>query len=189
MKSTVAILSLIVSLLAPQLRAGDPPKKPGPEHKKLEVLTGKWKWEENLERTPWGPPRKAIGRSEVRFIHRGFAVHEYAKGRTVDPAKSGDPGSPGEWTILTYCDPDQRTYRALWLDSEGQVDNTVGSVEGTTWSWAWKHSINGKVYDFKETDVFAPGGRSRTCEVMYSDDDATWKPYSKCVYRKVGKAK
>lgn len=182
MKSTVAILSLIVSLLAPQLRAGDSPKKPGPEHKKLEMLIGKWKHEDYTYPNPFGQsPGKGTAQSDAQFIHGGFFVIEHAKGR--------NPGGRYSGTVITYFDADQTTYSIFGCASDGWAGGLPVTIEGRTITACWEQQAGEKKYKLKAVTVYATNGRSLTYEHSYSEDGVTWKPLLKGTGRKVGKAK
>ena len=181
MKSAIVILSLGLSLLTPQLRAGDAPKKPGPEHKKLEILTGKWKWEETSEKTPFGLAGKSTHRSERRFIHGGFFLESQGKGRA--------PDGPYSWTTIYYYDPDNRAFRLFSCDNTGVVSTQLLTIEGSTMTTTWEQQADGKNYRCKEVSINATDGQSCTYEWSYSGDGVTWKPWLKGTGRKVGKAK
>jgi hypothetical protein len=74
----------------PQLRAADAPKKPGPEHKKMEmrVMIGNWKWEETYSASPFGPAGKGRWKSEGKMLHGGFFYEDIGSGKRAD----GQPG-------------------------------------------------------------------------------------------------
>jgi hypothetical protein len=95
----------------PQLRAADAPKKPGPEHKKMEmrVMIGKWKWEETYSASPFGPTGKGRWKSEGKMLHGGFFYEDIGSGKRAD-------GQPGWWHFLSWHDEDTATYRFSQLE-------------------------------------------------------------------------
>ena len=167
-KSIALGLAVGFCLSFPQLRAADAPKKPGPEHKKMEVSTGKWKWEETYVASPFGPAGKAHWKSESKMLHGGFFFEERGSGK-------GPDGQPGGWTFLKWYDEDTHIYRHLVLDPSGAVTHGTTRVEGSGNVNEWETKKGGKTYKCKLVFQSAPDKKSSTFEQLYSEDSVNWK--------------
>jgi hypothetical protein len=185
MTSSIITLGLALCLLGPRLGAQEAPKKPGPEHKKFEMLAGNWKYEEDHTESPFGHAGKATFNSEAQMILGGFFVEEKGKGET--------PDGPYAWVVVTAHDPDKGNYLSFNFDSEGfssrpwKGEVATGTLQGNTWTWTWNQEAKGKSYHLRSVNVFSPDGNINTYEWSYSEDGTTWKTWSKGKGTKVSK--
>lgn len=183
MKSCLVVaIGLALSLLAPQLRAADAPQGLRPEHKKLEIWTGKWALKETILATPFARAENREYSWDARLVHGGFCVEGRGKQRGTR--------APITWTEIHYFDSNARAFRTFYADSEGTITHGTDTVEGDTWAGApWEWQVDGKTYRAKSVLTFAPDGKSYSYQWTYSEDGITWKPWLSGTAKKVGKAK
>lgn len=181
MKLLLAIVTFALGLALPQLRAGEAPPKPGPEHQKLAMFAGKWKGEMSNFETPFGPAGKATGAYEGRLVHGGFHVEIRGKGRS--------PIGGLSWTEIYYFDPIKNSYGNFYFDSIGGVGVAEGTNDGNTWTFTWDQRAKDKIYKGKNVITFAADGKSSSHELTYSEDGTSWKPGASGKAKRVGKAK
>ena len=75
--------AVYVGCLSAHVQAADPPTKPGPEQKKMEMGVGKWKIEGVVGESPFGPAGKVTGSEEDRMILGGFFLE--SRGQVTGP--------------------------------------------------------------------------------------------------------
>ena len=175
---------LLVGLLTAQLQAADAPIKPGPEHKKLEMCTGKWKTEGTTFESPLGPAGKFTGTEEDRMILGGLFLEIRGK-------STGPEGKISRLEIMGY-DSEKARYQDSYFSSKGEFDlgwkneNAIATIDGDTWHWTWAEEKGGKKYQMRQTVAFAPDHKSFTWETFYSEDGTTWKKRDQAKSTKVG---
>lgn len=182
MKTSLRVLALVLGLLAPRLHAADEPKVPSPEQKKLEIVTGKWRYEDTVVATPFGPA--GIGRytANVRFVHDGFFVVEEAKGK-------GPEGKTESWTMVQWYDTQARTYRTWSCGNGGNPTPSTMTLEGDVVTSNWEQKKDDKTYQCRAVTRFAPDHRSSTYVFTYSQDGSVWLPWITGKGTRTGKAR
>jgi len=86
--------------------------KPGAEHAKLMRFAGRWRGDEQLSPSPWGPGGPAVGRLEMRDAVDGMAlIQDYTEEKDGAPVFRGH----GVFTI----DPMSGEVIWWWFDSMG----------------------------------------------------------------------
>lgn len=181
MKLLLTLVTLAIGLGLPQLRAGSPAPKPGPEHAKLAVFSGKWKGEISSVESPFGPAGKATGEHEGRFVHGGFHVEIRGKGRTAE--------GPFGWTEIYYYDTAKKGYGNFYYDGVGEAGVAAGTNNGNAWTFMWDQPAKDRSYQCKSVITFAPDGKSSTVEWTYSEDSTSWKPWVSGKAKRVGKVR
>jgi ketosteroid isomerase-like protein len=187
MKSIIRLLGLLVCVLLPRSQAAELPKKPGPEHKKLEMLVGKWKIEGIDFASPFGPAGKFTGDEEDRMILGGFFLE--SKGQGIGP-----DGELFRLEILAY-DPEKHHYQDSYFSSRGEfdaawkVENAIFTIDGDKWNWSWAEEKEGKKYQNRQVIIFTPDRNSFSWETSYSEDGTTWKRRDEAKAVKVGDLK
>ena len=179
MKTVLTFLGLTFCLFTLAAKASEPMPKPGPEMKKFEMFTGKWKLEEADAASPFSLAGKATFDTETRFVHDGFVVEEHGKGKLN--------GQPNTYTIVYYFDPAAGTYHSFYYDNTGVAIHADGTLTGNSWMAHWTQELKGKQYKGKGEAVLAPDGKKFTYEWTYSEDGVTWKPMFKGTATKVSK--
>jgi hypothetical protein len=184
MKTKTTFLSAAViglCLITPALRAQEQPK-PGPEHKKLEMLVGEWTYEGSGEATPiLGAAGKFKGKFTSRMILGGFFVQSLGE-------DTSDNGYIYQQISLCGYDPVKRTYIGYSFENDGKVTTGPINVSGNTWtSTSTRTDGKGKVYKTKTVEVYAPDGKSSTSVTEYSADGGkTWSKAWSSKATKVG---
>jgi len=115
--------------------------KPDSQVKKLAVMVGKFTDEGEMKAGavgPNSPAMKVTGIDDCRWASGGFSVTcthtEDVGGTKVSEAS------------FIYYDPISKTYQFHGVDSTGQIDHSVGTVSGDTWTWVGESIIEGKVW-------------------------------------------
>lgn len=114
---------------------------PGPEVKKLAVMVGKFRIEDELKAGFMGPNSPAMkysGTDDCRWTAAGFAV--------ICEAVLHRPGKKYSETSFVYYDPTSKTYRYHGVDSSGAVEDKTGTVSGDVWTWLGDSVFGGKTY-------------------------------------------
>jgi hypothetical protein len=126
----VILICGFTSLLLAQ--APPAPPKPGPEHKKLEYLLGKWTVESEIKANEYVPAGKGL--STVTYILEpgGFYIESLAEGQI-----------PRTFGIIAY-DSHAKAYTSFYASSAGLVGTGIGSVNGNTWTWMVEDRFAGK---------------------------------------------
>ena len=172
-------MALALSLFAFSTNAAETPKKPGPEIKQFSALVGKWKLEESDPASPFGPGGKGTFRTEIRFVHDGFAVEEHGKGQLS--------ATPNTYTIVYHFDPQAHIFRSFFYDNTGSAIHAEGTFNGRTWSAHGTQEVDGKKYMTRSVMQLAADGNKFTYEWTYSVDGVTWKPMFTGTGTRVGK--
>jgi Protein of unknown function (DUF1579) len=115
---------------------------PSPEVKKLAVMVGKFKIEDEMKAGfmgPNSPAMKFTGTDDCRWTAGGFAV--------ICEAALYRPGRKkySEASIY-YYDPTSKTYRYHAVDSSGGIEDKTGTVSGDVWTWLGDSVFGGKMY-------------------------------------------
>jgi len=102
--------------------------KPGPEHKKLDMLAGSWTIEGDVKPNPMGPGGKMSEDEKCEWMEGGFFLICH-----VD-FKSASMGSGSGMSILGYSN-EGRSYTYREFNSWGEAMDSKGSLDGDTWTW------------------------------------------------------
>lgn len=114
---------------------------PSPEVKKLAVVVGKFKVEDEVKAGAMGPnspAQKFSGTEDCRWTSDGFAV--------ICKATLYRPGRKLSETTFLYYDPTSKTYQLHAVDSSGSIENKTGTVNGDVWTWLGESTFGGKTY-------------------------------------------
>lgn len=150
----VAMLAFaLVGAALAQAPAGPP--KPGPEHQKLAFFAGKWVSEGDMKPGPMGPGGKFTATETCEWFDGSFALVCHSEGKF-------DQGSFKGLSVMGY-DSSEKTYVYFETNSMGENVFSRGSVEGDTWTWNNKGTMNGKPI------------RARFTVKQISGDSATYK--------------
>jgi hypothetical protein len=179
--SSLIAIAIGLCLFTPALRAQEQPK-PGPEHKKLEMLAGDWTYEGTGEATPL---MAAAGKFKGKFSSRLLLGGFFLESRGED---TSDNGYIYQSLGLTGYDPIRKTYVAYSFENDGKV--TVGpiTVSGNTWTTTGTRTDSkGKVYKTRTVTTYAADGKTSTDITEYSGDNGkTWLKAWTSTAKKVG---
>jgi Protein of unknown function (DUF1579) len=138
-RSSVAVILIcgFTSLLLAQ--APPAPRKPGPEHKKLEYFLGKWTVESEIKANEFVRAGKTVSTETCTLGPGGFYVECRAEGQL-----------PTRLAIIAY-DSHAKVYTSYYANSGGLVGTATGSVEGNTWTWMVEDKFAGKAIKGRTT--------------------------------------
>lgn len=162
-------LLLSLSLLTFMAQAQQP--KPGPEHKKFEVLVGEWVYEGTGEDIPFmDAAGKFKGKVTTRKVLGGFYVQSQGE-------DTSDNNYIYQQISLTGYDPVKKTYFSHAFENDGTSSISTLSVDGNTWTAMGTRTDNkGKVYKMRTVDTYSADGKTQKSVTDYSADDGkTWK--------------
>jgi len=129
----VILICGFTSLLLAQ--APPAPPKPGPEHKKLEYLVGKWTVESEVKANKYMPAGKGVSTETCTLGPGGFYV---------ECRNEGNEGQlPPRLAIIAY-DSHAKVYTSYYASSVGFVGVGTGTVNGNTWTWMVEDKYAGK---------------------------------------------
>ena len=114
---------------------------PGPEVRKLAVMVGRFKVEDEVKAGAMGPNSSAMkfsGTDDCRWTAGGGAV--------ICEAALYRPGTKYSEASFVYYDPTSKTYRYHAVDSSGGIENKTGTVNGDVWTWFGESNFAGKLY-------------------------------------------
>src|SRR5437588_9777049 len=126
----VILICEFTSLLLAQ--APPAPPQPGPEHKKLEFLLGKWTVETEIKANKYMPAGKSVGTETATLGPGGFYVESRAEGQF------------GTRLAIIGYDSHAKVYTSYYASSIGLVGVGTGTVNGNTWTWMVEDKYAGK---------------------------------------------
>jgi hypothetical protein len=140
--------------------------KPGPEHKKLDLLAGSWTLEGDVKPNPMGPGGKMTENEKCEWMDGGFFLVCH-----VD-FKSASMGGGSGLSVIGYSNEDKiYTYREF--NSWGEFEDSKGSVDGDTWTWTSDEKMGGSTMKGRFTMKYASASAySFTYEM--SQDGTKW---------------
>jgi Protein of unknown function (DUF1579) len=133
---------------------------PGPEYERLNVFVGRWITEGHTVPGGAGPALKITSSDVYEWAPGGFFILHTAYGRIGD-------GAGGGIEIIGY-DPDRKSYRTQFFDSQGNTVSEELSFRDGLWHWSGAR--------VRCTGVFSEEGRVLTAHHERSDDGVTWTP-------------
>jgi hypothetical protein len=165
MKRAGIILAAGVVLVAGALAQESVPK-PGPEHKKLDILAGSWVLEGDVKPSPMGPGGKITENEKCEWMEGAFFLVCH-----VD-FKSANSGSGSGLSVIGYSTSDKAyTYREF--NSWGEFEDSRGTLDGDTWTWTSDEKMGDAVMKGRFTMKFtSPAGYTFSFEM--SPDGAKW---------------
>jgi hypothetical protein len=147
--------------------------KPGPGHKRLEMMTGTWEGEETMYPSQWDPKGgTATGRTVSRLALSGFAVlSDYQQERDGKVTFTGHG-------VMTF-DPKQDLYVLHWFDCMGSPPEVfTGRFEGDVLTVSHGGPMHVRLtYDYGQTGKLLS-------KMEMSQDGSTWKTLFDGVYRR-----
>ena len=155
-------LILICGFTAPSLAQAPPePPKPGPEHKKLEYLLGKWTVESEIKANEYVPAGKGVSTETYTLEPGGFYIEHLAEGQI--------PRTQG---IQAY-DSHAKVYTTFYVSSAGLVGGGTGTVDGNTWTWMLEDKWFGKAFKGRTT-VTVKSASQFTAKYEYLDPNGSY---------------
>ena len=158
LKATVVFVTLLFAGLPLAANA-----QPGPEHKKLDYLVGKWKVELEIKASGTTPASKASGTEECEWFAN---LHIVCRGEAT-----GAAGLYKNMRTISYV-PALKQYASYSVDSLGYAVLTMGTISGSTWTF------NSDIGGYKMRSVMATKKDDYTANAEYAGADGKWVPTS-----------
>jgi|SRR5215472_5644892 len=133
---TAGMISIAVLGLSVLASAQIPTPKPGPEHKKLDVLAGSWTLDGDLKPGPMGPGGKVTENETCEWMEGGFYL--ICKVKFTSAAMGNGSGL----SLLGYSD-DDKAYSYRSFNSWGEFENAKGSWDGDAITWTSDEKFGG----------------------------------------------
>ncbi|MGA8432739.1 MAG: DUF1579 family protein [Candidatus Sulfotelmatobacter sp.] len=139
--------------------------KPGPELKKLDVLTGSWTMDGDMKPGPMGPGGKITEHDKCAWMEGGFFVVCHSDFQS-------SMGNGVAISIMGYS-PDDKAYTYREFNSMGEFDDSKGTIDGDTWAWTNEQKMNGVTLKGKYTmKILSPTSYNFAYEI--SQDGTKW---------------
>jgi hypothetical protein len=162
---TTALISAVWLFLALTAVAQMEMPKPGPEHKKLDVLAGSWTLDGDMKPSPMGPGGKMTEIEKCDWMDGGF----FLVCHTDFKSSMGDGAG---LSILGYS-ADDKAYTYREYNSWGESMESKGSVDNDTWTWTNDEKMGGTMMKGRFTmKLLSPTSYTFTYEM--SQDGTKW---------------
>jgi hypothetical protein len=104
-----------------------PSNQSSPENKRLRYFLGTWKLTGNVKSSPFGPAGKMTGTQRNEIAPDGSSISSKWEEQRPTGRSNGQ---------ATYSyDSAQNVYRYHGSSDDGEVEDSVGSIEGNNWAW------------------------------------------------------
>ena len=141
-RTPVATASIVEHPQSFSSTAGQETAASSPELQKLRYFLGTWEIEGEIKSSLFGPEGKFSGTH-----HNEWAPDRLSLISRWDESRPG--GKDSGKAVYSY-DPNQKLYTYHGTDSEGETEDSTGTVEGNTWIWisaptlADEQTVNGR---------------------------------------------
>jgi hypothetical protein len=178
-KNIFVLFSIVGTLAVFSQAARAQEAKPGPEHKKLEILVGEFTYEGTANETPLGPKGTFQGKLGADFVLDGFFVG--AKWEEKNPT-----GTLKGIEMHGY-NPATKTHTVQMFMSDGtQIAGTTAFNKDGFTSEFTAIGAQGKKFPAKGEWKYAPDRSSFTGKWQISlDDGKTWVPWLEYTMKRV----
>lgn len=135
--------------------------QPGPEHKTLNTLVGKWRMDLETKATGTTPASQAAGAEDCEWFANLHVV--------CRTEATGAAGLYKSMRIISYV-PALKQYSSYSVDSLGYAVLTMGQVSGSTWTFT------SEAGGYKIRSVTKTSDNGYTATVEYAGADGKWTP-------------
>lgn len=139
--------------------------KPGPEHKAMAFMVGKWTSEGEMKPGPFGPGGKTTAADTCEWFAGGFSV--VCRGEAKTPM-----GPMTTLGVLAYNAAD-KAYTFYGIDSMGMSELSKGQKSGNTWTFNATSNFGGQTFQSRYT-VVETSPSSYTFKWESSPDGSKW---------------
>jgi len=133
---TLGLVALFAAASTALAQAPAGPPKPGPEHKRLSYMEGKWTTEGQQKANPFGPAGKFSTTDVCEWVLDGFFLKCTSEGK--DPV-----GSVKGLGLMGY-DAENKVYTYYGADNRGFGGPGEGSLKGNAWTYTSSMKMKGK---------------------------------------------
>jgi hypothetical protein len=163
----LAMIMAVCLLCSAALAQMEAPPKPGPELKKLDVLAGSWTLDGDMKAGPMGPGGKVVEHDKCAWMEGGFYLVCHSDYKT-------SMGDGVGISVLGYS-TDDKVYTYREFNSQGEFDDSKGTIDGDTWSWTNDLKMGGMTMKGRYTmKILSPTSYNFGYEV--SQDGTKWMP-------------
>jgi hypothetical protein len=134
---TLGLLTVFAAASTALAQAPAGPPKPGPEHKRLSYMEGKWTTEGQQKANPFGPAGSFSTTDVCEWILDGFVLKCTSEGK--DPL-----GSMKSLGLMGY-DAENKVYTYYGADNRGFAGPGEGTLKGSVWTYTSSMKVKGKV--------------------------------------------
>jgi len=138
---------------------------PGPEHKAMGYMVGKWTSQGDLKPGPLGPGGKMTATDSCEWFAGGFQVVCRGEG-------SGPMGQMKSLGVLSYNAGD-KTYAYYAIDNLGTSELSTGTKTGNTWTFTATSHFGGQTFKSRYT-IVETSPTSYTFKWESSPDGTKW---------------
>jgi hypothetical protein len=139
----IVVSGVVAVLLGVASVAAQEPGKPGPEHKRLERMVGRWNYVGEAKASPLGPGGKITASETCEWFQGGFGVVCRAKG-------TGPKGPMTNMGVMSY-DPARKTYTYYAISSQGDNFFVRGNINGNVWVFEDTIQAEGQTMNIRAT--------------------------------------
>lgn len=140
MLSAAVALSMITTVVVAQ---APPPRKPGPEQKRIGYFAGRWNFQGEAKPGPMGPGGKLTATESCDWFAGGFHLVCSTKG-------TGPMGASTSQSVMAY-DAGRKAYTYHSINSLGDAIFVRGNVDGKVWTWMDEITMEGKPMKIRAT--------------------------------------
>jgi hypothetical protein len=176
MKRTAIVVGMVVLAFAVSLWAQTMAPKPDPEIKKFDVFMGHWTYAVEYKAGPLGPASKATGDLTIKKILGGFFFQNQA-------TEKGPMGETQLMEIVGY-DPVNKKFTSNEFHSDGIMFSGTYAVNGNTWTYMGKVTVEGKPIMVKNVMTLAADMMILEAKGEISVDGNSWVPWVEAKYTK-----
>ncbi len=144
-------------------------REPGPDHRLLDVLVGRWINEGETVPSEGAPAVKILTSDVYEWMPGGFFVLHTAYGRIGEVDVGG--------TEIIGYDEASKKYRTHFFDSQGNITTEELTVRDGVWTWQGNQT--------RATGTFSVDGRTLPVLHERSDDGVNWLPAMEVTLSKV----
>jgi hypothetical protein len=141
------------------------PPKPGPEVKKLDTFVGTWTLDGTMKPGMMGPGGSMTENEKCEWMEGGFYVVCHSEYKS-------SMGNGSGLSVMGYS-TDDKAYTYREFNSFGEFEDSKGSVDGDTWTWASDEKMDGKTMKSRFT-MKITSATSYNFVFEMSDDGTKW---------------
>src|ERR1022692_4888362 len=141
------------------------PPKPGPEEKKLATFVGTWTLDGTMKPGMMGPGGSMTENEKCEWMEGGFYVVCHSEYKS-------SMGNGSGLSVMGYS-TDDKAYTYREFNSFGEFEDSKGSVDGDTWTWASDEKMDGKTMKSRFT-MKITSATSYNFVFEMSDDGTKW---------------
>jgi hypothetical protein len=155
--------------LAVAAAQGQPPSKPGPEHKRLAFFVGKWTSQGEVKPGPMGPGGKMTSTDTCEWFEGQFSV--------ICRYEGNGPAGPSKGIGILGYNPEEKVYTYYGVDNTSMNMASVpkGTVKGDTWTYTDEGTMGGQKFKTRVT-IREVSPTEQSFKMEMQGPDGKWMP-------------